>query len=696
MQSSIEYLGYTLTANGIKPNQDKLTAIEKVPAPRNNLELQAYLGLLNYYHRFLPNLSSELHPLYMLLRKGVKYLWTAECQSAFESSKKLLLSNIILEPYHSKKPLILAVDASPYGVGAVLSHRVDGVEKPIAFASATLTVAQQNYAQVHKEALAVMFGVDKFHKYIFGYHFKLVTDNSAVKEIFNPCRGTSSIAMARLQRWALKLTNYDYEIEHRPGKMMGHVDAMSRLPLASEQTKIECATLGINSVQDKYISQSLNQDIVREEQQKDTILKKVLNNVLNGWATNIEEELKYYKKNNEHFGIDHGILYFDDRVVIPKAMKNRILELLHVNHQGMVKMKMNARRMVWWRNMDKDITELVNTCTVCQARQTVQREVVTTTWKEATDPFERIHLDLCYYDNRTLLVIVDAYTKYIEVKIVNMSRAVDIIEQLENFFACFGLPKEVVTDNGPPFNAELFTRFLKVRGIIASKSPPYHPQSNGLAERAVRTVKDVLKKFTLDEKVQPLSLIRKINRFLLQYRNEPCTVTKVTPSALIFSYTPNTQLQRINPIKTREDELLKHTANMSYKQRADELSAGPLDKKGKETSTANIEFKEGEKVWYRNHFKELIRWIPVTVIKKISSLRYVINLGGCVRVVHVNQIRKGKAISVEPAGIYERQDTQSAQNNVRRTRKRPRSETTPPPIRRSDRLKGQPPFKYPR
>lgn len=240
----------------------------------------------------------------------------------------------------------------------------------------------------------------------------------------------------------------------------------------------------------------------------------------------MKDELKYYEKLNAHFGVEEGILYFDDRVVIPYKLKVKVLELLHMNHEGIIKMKMNARTFVWWRKMDDDITDLCKTCEVCQSRQTVRKETVTTTWKDVSEPFERVHLDLCYVDNRTLLVLVDAYTKLIEVKAVSRSRASDIIENLEAFFACFGLPKEVVTDNGPPFNSTTFINFLKMHGIKVTKTPPYHPQSNGLAERAVRTAKDVLKKYMIDEKIRSLSLIRKINRFLLQYRNEPCTVTK--------------------------------------------------------------------------------------------------------------------------------------------------------------------------
>ena len=182
------------------------------------MKLQAYLGMLNYYGRFLPNLANLLRPLHELLRKNVKFEWSKECQESFDKTKSLLKANHVLEPYDPEKPIILTVDASPYGVGAVLSHEIGGQEKPIYFASATLTQAQKNYAQVQKEVLAVIYGVQKFHKYIYGVKFKLVTDNARVKAIFKHSRATLSIAVARLSRWALILANYEYIIEHRPGK----------------------------------------------------------------------------------------------------------------------------------------------------------------------------------------------------------------------------------------------------------------------------------------------------------------------------------------------------------------------------------------------------------------------------------------------------------------------------------------------
>lgn len=189
-KSEIDYVGYTITSDGIRPSESKVQAILDAPPPQNVNQLQAYLGLLNYYHRFLPNLSIVLRPMYNLLQKNRRFLWSSECQDAFEKTKRLLVENDLLEPYDPLKPITLVVDASPYGVGAVLSHVVENVEKPICFASWTLTPAQINYAQVHKEALAVIFGIKRFHKYLYGTTFKLITGNTGIKEIFNPSKDT--------------------------------------------------------------------------------------------------------------------------------------------------------------------------------------------------------------------------------------------------------------------------------------------------------------------------------------------------------------------------------------------------------------------------------------------------------------------------------------------------------------------------
>ena len=169
MVPSVEFLGYRVDREGRHPTDEKIAAIKGAPSPKNVAELCSYLGLLNYYGNFIPSLSTLLQPLHELLRKGVKWAWTEECEKAFVRSKSELVADKVLVPYDEKRKLILMCHASPYGVRAVISHIMDdGEERLIAFASRTLTKSERNYSQIEKEALGIVFGVRKFHKYLYG------------------------------------------------------------------------------------------------------------------------------------------------------------------------------------------------------------------------------------------------------------------------------------------------------------------------------------------------------------------------------------------------------------------------------------------------------------------------------------------------------------------------------------------------
>ena len=189
MVSSVTYLGHRIDAEGIHPTQEKVEAILNAKTPGNVSELRTFIGIVTYYCRFILNMSTRFAPLYNLLRDDVEWSWTAECEQAVKDIKNLLASDQILAHYNPKKPIILACDASPFRVGAVLSHMVDGVERPVAYASRTLTSAEKNYSQVEREALAIVFGVTKFNKFLYGRKFTLLTNHEALTVIFGPKRG---------------------------------------------------------------------------------------------------------------------------------------------------------------------------------------------------------------------------------------------------------------------------------------------------------------------------------------------------------------------------------------------------------------------------------------------------------------------------------------------------------------------------
>ena len=192
------YCGYSISGNGIQPVVDKVKAIQEAPEPQNVSQLRAFLGMLNYYHRFLPNIATTLEPLHMLLRQGTPWKWKQEQQQAFKSAKELLQSADLLIHFDPSKPLILATDASEYGVGAVLSHRLpDGGEKPIGYASRSLNSAERKYSTI--ETLAIVFGIKKFHQFLYGHAFTINTDHkplesllSATKGVPPPCSATGT------------------------------------------------------------------------------------------------------------------------------------------------------------------------------------------------------------------------------------------------------------------------------------------------------------------------------------------------------------------------------------------------------------------------------------------------------------------------------------------------------------------------
>ena len=185
MSPSVTYLGYKIDAEGLDPLPEKVEAIVKAPSPTNVTQLKSYLGLLSYYSRFLPNLTFTLSPLYRLLRRNVKWKWNSKEELAFASSKKLLTSSKVLAHFDPKLPIVLSCDTSLYDIGAVLAHKLpDGSEIPVGYVSRTLSSSEANYSQIEKEGLACVFGVNKFHAYLYGHPFTLYKDHLPLKSLF--------------------------------------------------------------------------------------------------------------------------------------------------------------------------------------------------------------------------------------------------------------------------------------------------------------------------------------------------------------------------------------------------------------------------------------------------------------------------------------------------------------------------------
>ena len=243
-------LGYRVDAEGLHATEEKVEAILSAPTPTDERQLRSFLGLVNYYGRFVSDLATIAHPLNDLLKREHAWNWSDECEAAFCKLKEKLASTSVLVHYDISLPLKLACDASAYGVGAVISHVMsDGSERPVAYASRTLTKSEQNYPQIEKEALSIIFGVKKFHKFLYGRKFTLVMDHKPLVTILGPRSHIPTLAAARLQRWALLLAAYQYEVEFKSTDKHGNADGLSRLPLPTSPEDSVLTVTQVNLLQ---------------------------------------------------------------------------------------------------------------------------------------------------------------------------------------------------------------------------------------------------------------------------------------------------------------------------------------------------------------------------------------------------------------------------------------------------------------
>ena len=621
-QDSVEYLGHKINAEGLHAIPNKTKAVLEAPKPRNITELRAFLGMLSYYRKFIPDLSTLVHPLNKLLQKHKTWKWTQECQRAFEDAKNAMSSTQVLTHYDPSLPLSLAGDASAYGIGAVISHTLpDGSEKPIAFASRSLTSSEKNYAQLEKEALSLIFGVKKFHQYLYGRKFQLITDHQPLKAILGPKKGIPSLAAARLQRWAVLLSAYQYDIKFKPTDTHANADGLSRLPLPLNTPESSTNVVSIyNCSQLEALPVTASQIAVATRQ--DSVLSKVLRYTKHGWQQSTEEEdvMKPYRQRNQEITVEGDCLLWGTRVIIPPKHQNQMLKELHRDHPGCSRMKSLARSYMWWPRMDSDIESTANSCISCQSNKHAPPSAPLQPWTWPAKPWQRIHVDFAGpFLGKHFLVVIDAHSKWPEIFELSNTSASQTILILRRLFSSYGLPEQLVSDNGPQFVAEEFAEFLKTNGIRHTRCSPYHPASNGAVERFIQTFKQSMKASQNDSH----TLQHRLMNFLLSYRVTPHATTNQSPCSLFLKRT----------LRTRFSLVLPNTESQVFKKQADQVAQHNQHAKSRY-------FTIGETVMARN-FRPGTKWIPGTITKQKGPLTFIVQLdSGTEWKRHVDHIRK--------------------------------------------------------
>ncbi|XP_050553385.1 uncharacterized protein K02A2.6 [Spodoptera frugiperda] len=601
LQESVKYLGYIIDKKGLRPDTNKLEAISNAPRPENITQLKSFLGMLNYYGKFISNLSTLLYPLHNLLKKEVRWKWDHCCEQAFIEAKRVLLGDRVLAHYEEGRPLVLSVDSSAYGLGAVLAHRYsDGSERPISCVSRTLNAAERNYSQLDKEALAILFGVTKHHQYLFGRSFILRTDHQPLTHIFGAKTGIPQTAASRLQRWAARLAAYVYTIEFVRSAENGPADALSRLPLPQEARLVDSVNY-INLIEESFPISF--KDIARETE-KDSLLCKIKGYVTFGWPFSVTDAEKPYVARKQDLSVELGCLIYKYRVVIPKSLQKHVLAEIHEGHLGINKMKNLSRNYVYWPSLDKDIEEVCRGCTACCAVRDAPPHAPLHPWEFPLHPWQRIHADFADCGGTRYLIMVDAYSKWIEAIAMQKTDAQATISAMRGVFARFGLPSLLVTDNGPPFFSQEFKMFCNKNCMKHVTTAPYRPQGNGAAENAVKTVKKAIKRALYEGE----DVTTALNKFLFKYRNCQHATTGVSPAVALQGRRLRGRLDALRP---------DVSAVVRSAQERQVAAAGGMPRALAPTDT----------VLARDYSARGGKWLPGTIVEQTGPVSYKVDVG---------------------------------------------------------------------
>ena len=361
-----------MSPDGVKPDPTKVEAITQMPLPKSKANLQRFMGIVNYVGKFIPNLSQITPPLRQLLKKDVLFGLQQPQLDVINEIKRLITSPPCLKFY---LPTRLKPDASQDGLGALLeqNHKSTDGDRwlPIAYASRVLLPYEENYGQIEKETLSIVFGVEKFHEYLFGRQFTVTNDHQLLKSIFNK---SISQCPPRIQRFFMKLQKYDFDLEYSPGKTMVVFDALSRAHLesySSPELKESDLIHHVHSVIDSLPISTARLTQLQKETASDPIFK------ITGWPQQkqqIPPAVKPYYAIRRELSHNESLLLKGQRIIIPASLRFTMKEIIHQGHNGITRCKSCARQSIYWPGMNSEIDDFVSRCPQCLTHRNQQQK----------------------------------------------------------------------------------------------------------------------------------------------------------------------------------------------------------------------------------------------------------------------------------------------------------------------------------
>lgn len=682
----VNYLGHIISADGVKTDPQKVSAVKEWSRPQNVHELRSFLGLCTYYRKFVKGFSLIARPLHKLTENQQKFLWTDDCEKAFNNLKEALTSAPILSYPDPEKSFILDADASNESIGAVLSQEINGQERVIAYWSKCLSKPERNYCVTRKELLAIVKAIENFHSYLYGRKFLLRTDHASLTWLLNFKNSEGQIA-----RWIQKLEEYDFEIKHRKGSLHGNADALSRRPCSNgcryctaAEKKYDKIGPVIRQIKDSVPAQidPWGDKEVRESQLTDPDIKPILELIESSSTRPSWQDISSYSPDTKRYWalwdslhIRDGVLYrkweSEDgktskwQLVLPRSRIPEVLEQLHSSptggHFGVMKTIRKIRERFFWNKVKDDVEKWCKSCDACGARKGPKTRCRGKLQRyNVGAPFERIAFDILgplprsNDGNKYILVVMDYFTKWPEAYPIPDQEATTVAEVLlQNWISRYGTPLQLHSDQGRNFTSAVFKALCVLLKIDKTQTTPLHPQSDGMVERFNRTI---LNHLSLHVSKNQQDWDRKLPLFLLAYRSAVHETTGFTPSKMLFGRelrlpcdllfgrppdAPSSPEDYVCELQERLEcvhEFARNRINIATEKM----------KTRYDTRATEHEFHEGDKVWFWNPIRRKglspklqSNWDgPYTVLKRLNDvvIRIQKSRNSKPRVVHCDRL----------------------------------------------------------
>ena len=603
-QRSVSFLGHRITDGKICPDPDRTKAISQFPTPKTGKELQRFLGMCNHFRNYIRNFASLSKSLYLLSREK-QLCWTDDALKAFNALKDAISKSVLVLP-SSDEQMLLYTDASHDCVGACL---VSKTGQPISFASKKLTPTETRWSTIDKEAYAVVWAMQKLRPFLLGRHFSVLSDHQPLKYLLQ-----AKNVNAKVHRWRIMVAEFDFDVQYIPGNQNVVADSLSRIFSLAEV--------------DAHGEVCIEKHDFLEAQKRDPEFRTLFEAVRRKFSSkpsSVSHDLWSLRKD---LSIKNSFLCYKNKLLVPARMRSKLLTACHYGHQGIENVLNKLSSDYFWPKMRHSAREFVKNCRICSM---VKPSFVNADLKPylLDAPMQLVVSDYIGplpsdHGYRYILVIMDAFSRFPETYPVRDMSAKTLISKFRDFFARYGFPDAILSDNGTQYRSREFLDYLSNFHVKKLFTNVYRPSSNGLCERFNGTLQKKLQCLLLEKKLQNSCWTQVLPTATMAMRNDHNATTGFTPCELFLAFrVKDLSLTLVNA---------RYTSIRPFRTAAQRMAAR-RHKANSRRRTRNRRFERGAEVVVRSPrtSKLSLPGRPATVVDQADNYTITVDIDGVVK-----------------------------------------------------------------